>query len=53
VGLRGARVAAYSIAPDIAFALEGTVCDDTPKKRDVSPTTRVGQAQRLPLWTGP
>ncbi|HUT14756.1 MAG TPA: M42 family metallopeptidase [Anaerolineae bacterium] len=42
VGLRGARVAAYSIAPDIAFALEGTVCDDTPKKRDVSPTTRVG-----------
>jgi len=42
VGLRGARVAAYSVAPDMAFALEGTTCDDTPKKRDVSPTTRVG-----------
>ena len=42
VGLRGARVAAYAIEPDIAFVLEGTVCDDLPKKRDVSPTTRLG-----------
>jgi endoglucanase len=42
VGLRGARVAAYRIEPDIAFALEGTVCDDTPKKEDVSSTTRLG-----------
>jgi putative aminopeptidase FrvX len=42
VGLRGARVAAFRIHPDIAFALEGTVCDDTPKKEDVSPTTRLG-----------
>jgi len=42
VGLRGARVAGYSIAPDVAFALEGTVCDDMPKKKDVSPTTTVG-----------
>jgi endoglucanase len=42
VGLRGARVAGYSIAPDVAFALEGTICDDLPKKRDVSSTTRLG-----------
>jgi endoglucanase len=42
IGLRGARVAAFRIHPDIAFALEGTVCDDTPKKEDVSPTTRLG-----------
>jgi len=42
VGLRGARVAAYSIAPDVAFALEGTICDDMPKLKDVSPTTIVG-----------
>ena len=42
VGLRGARVAAFRIDPDIAFALEGTVCDDTPRKKDVSPTTRLG-----------
>ncbi len=43
VGMRGARVAAYRIAPDLAFALEGTVCNDMPKKQDVSPTTRAGQ----------
>jgi putative aminopeptidase FrvX len=42
VGLRGARVAAYSVAPDLAFALEGTICDDLPKEKDVSPTTRLG-----------
>lgn len=42
VGLRGARVAGYAIAPDVAFALEGTVCDDMPKKKDISPTTTVG-----------
>ena len=42
VGMRGARVAGYAIAPDAAFALEGTVCDDMPKKKDISPTTTVG-----------
>lgn len=42
VGLRGATVAGYSIAPDVAFVLEGTVCDDMPKKKDISPTTTVG-----------
>jgi endoglucanase len=42
VGGRGARVAAYAIDPDVAFVLEGTICDDLPKKRDVSPTTRLG-----------
>jgi len=42
VGLRGARVAAYALAPEVAFALEGTICDDLPKKRDVSPTTVLG-----------
>jgi endoglucanase len=42
VGLRGARVAAYRIDPDIAFALEGTVCDDAPRREDTSPTTQLG-----------
>jgi putative aminopeptidase FrvX len=49
VGLRGARVAAYGIEPDLAFALEGTVCDDTPKKKDVSPTTRLGKGPAITL----
>ena len=49
VGLRGAQVAAYSIAPDVAFALEGTVCDDMPKKRDVSPTTTMGAGPAITI----
>lgn len=47
VGLRGARVAAYAIEPDVAFALESTVCDDSPKQKDVSPTTRLGSGPAI------
>lgn len=49
VGLRGARVAAFRIEPDVAFALEGTVCDDTPKKEDVSPTTKLGKGPAITI----
>lgn len=49
VGLRGARVAAYSVAPDAAFVLEGTICDDMPKQKDVSPTTVVGHGPAITL----
>ncbi|MBO8140568.1 MAG: M42 family metallopeptidase [Firmicutes bacterium] len=30
IGLRGARVAAYDVAPDLALVLEGTTCADIP-----------------------
>ena len=43
VGLRGARVAAYTIEPDCAFALEGTIADDIPKDKEGSPTTELGR----------
>jgi len=49
VGLRGARVAAYTIEPDCAFALEGTVADDIPKDKDVSPTTELGKGPAITL----
>ena len=49
VGLRGARVAAYSIEPDLAFVLEGTICDDGPKKRDVTPVTRLGAGPAITI----
>jgi endoglucanase len=49
VGLRGAQVAAYAIAPDVAFALEGTVCDDLPKKKDLSPTTTLGAGPAITI----
>lgn len=47
VGLRGARVAAYAVNPDCAFALEGTIADDIPKEKDVSPTTELGKGPAL------
>lgn len=52
VGLRGARVAAYRLAPDAAFALEGTICDDMPRppeEDDVSPVTRLGHGPAVTL----
>ncbi|MGD1997201.1 MAG: M42 family metallopeptidase [Anaerolineae bacterium] len=47
VGLRGARVAAYAAEPDCAFALEGTIADDLPKEKDVSPTTELGKGPAI------
>jgi endoglucanase len=47
VGLRGARVAGYHVMPDAAFVLEGTICDDGPRDRDLSPTTQVGKGPAL------
>ncbi|MEA3408000.1 MAG: M42 family metallopeptidase [Chloroflexota bacterium] len=47
VGLRGARVASYSINPDAAFVLEGTICDDLPKKKDTSPVTELGKGPAI------
>jgi endoglucanase len=47
VGLRGARVAAFSIDPDCAIALEGTIADEIPKEKDVSPTTRLGKGPAI------
>jgi endoglucanase len=47
VGLRGARVAAFKIKPDCGFALEGTICDDIPKDKDESPTTKLGDGPAI------
>lgn len=49
VGLRGATVAAYSVAPDVAFALEGTICADLPNKKDESPVTELGKGPAITL----
>jgi putative aminopeptidase FrvX len=49
VGLRGARVAAYAVDPDCAIALEGTIADDLPKKKDVSPTSQLGAGPVISL----
>lgn len=49
VGLRGARVAAFSLNPDFGFALEGTTAGDTPSKRDVSPSTNMGAGPAITI----
>ncbi len=43
VGLRGARIAAYKIEPDIAIVLEGTAAGDFPEKRDLSKAAEIGK----------
>jgi tetrahedral aminopeptidase len=54
IGLRGARVAAQTLKPDIAFALEGTTANDIPNPAadpdedyDVNPTCRLGDGPAL------
>ncbi len=47
IGLRGAKVAAYSVNPTLAFALEGTIADDLPKDKDISPTTELGKGPAI------
>lgn len=44
-GARG--VAAYAARPDCAFALEGTIANDLPKKKDVSPTSELGKGPAI------
>lgn len=43
VGLRGAKVAAYSLKPDAALVLECTPAYDLPNERDVSPNVSLGE----------
>ena len=49
VGLRGARVAAYALEPDLAIVLEGTICDDLPRDKEVSPVTRIGYGPAITI----
>ena len=49
VGLRGSRVAAYAVNPEVGFALEGTICDDLPNDKDISPVTEVGKGPAITI----
>jgi len=42
IGLRGARVAAYEVAPDLALVLEGTSCADIPGTEPHGQSTVLG-----------
>ncbi len=49
VGFRGAQVAAFALEPDVAFALEGTICNDLPQEpdKDRPPVTRLGHGPAI------
>ncbi len=49
VGLRGAGVAAFDIAPDIALVLEGTTAADVPENKEHRYSTSVGKGPALTL----
>jgi endoglucanase len=47
VGLRGAKVAAYSVGPDAALVLECTPAYDLPNKREVSANVSLGKGPAI------
>lgn len=47
VGLRGARVAANGVQPDIAIILEGTTCADVPGVKDHEVSTALGKGPAI------
>ncbi|MBM3210873.1 M42 family metallopeptidase [Candidatus Poribacteria bacterium] len=49
LGLRGAGIAAYALEPDFGFALEGTTAGDTPTKKDISPSTNMGEGPAITI----
>lgn len=53
VGLRGAQVAAYSLEPDAAIAIDATPANDLPPsiEKDVSPNTRLGDGPAIYIST--
>ena len=51
VGLRGAHVAAYTLNPDAAFAIDATPANDLPMHEDRSPNTRLGEGPAIYVLT--
>jgi endoglucanase len=49
VGLRGARVSAFRIEPDFAFAIEATPAGDFPEKKDISPAPVLRQGPTITI----
>ncbi len=49
IGLRGAAVASWSVEPDMALVLEGTICSDTPGTDDHLQATKLGGGPALSI----
>ena len=52
VGLKGARTAAYSVAPDVALALDVTVAADVPGTSEADRVTEVGKGPAIKVMDG-
>ncbi|MDA8346193.1 MAG: M42 family metallopeptidase [Thermaerobacter sp.] len=52
VGLRGARTAAQSIQPDVAFSLDVGIAGDVPGVEDFEATTKLGNGPTVVLYDG-
>jgi len=49
VGLRGAKVAAYTVKPDLALVVEGTTCSDVPGTEEYQYATRLGEGPAVSI----
>ena len=49
VGIRGAKVAAYNIKPDMALIIEGTTCSDVPGIEPQNFSTRMGMGPAISI----
>lgn len=52
IGLRGARVAAYAVEPDVAIVLEGTPAADIPLEEGETSSTVLGRGPALSFMDG-
>ncbi len=52
IGLRGAKAAVHTAAPDVALVLEGTTANDMPKARDHEYVTKMGCGPAITFMDG-
>jgi len=52
IGTRGARVAAFQVMPDVAIAIEGTVCNDIADNPEAEYTTEQGKGVVINFMDG-
>lgn len=52
VGLKGARVSAYRVTPDIALALDTTIAADIPDVKETDQITKIGKGPAIKVMDG-
>lgn len=49
VGLKGARVAAFKLNPDYAFAVDTTIAGDTPQIKEIESSLKIGKGPAITI----